>query len=233
MEEEEEEEEEDAGDDHVDPDLPPGGPGPSGGAGHCPECGHQNLDVNFRFCSGCGAPRPAGSPPAAPGAGNHPGSVGAASIPADVSSASSVRQKREGKLVKQREVANFKVPLLAGDAAEQRGWVNTWLAYMRRFDAGTKDFLYQWAHLPFQEGVTKKQLLDPEGLHHLDSLIAADMLDPRHYKGRESMAPLYLELQAYSYSRRSVSDFGRLPRGATCFTAITSGIAWIGGGEAC
>ena len=49
---------------------------------------------------------------------------------------------REAKLVKQRDVQQFKVPLLAGDAAEERVWINCYLAYMRRFNATIEDSLW-------------------------------------------------------------------------------------------
>ena len=35
---------------------------------------------------------------------------------------------KESKLVKQREMQNFKLPLLAGSASEQRGWIHSFLA---------------------------------------------------------------------------------------------------------
>jgi len=100
--------------------------------------------------------------------------------------------------VKQREVQHFKVPTLAGDAAEQRGWINGYLAYMRRFDATTTDSLWHWANRSFKVGVKEKDFHDREGRPHLESLIASDMLDRRHYTGRPEMSDLFLELQAYS-----------------------------------
>ena len=100
--------------------------------------------------------------------------------------------------MKQREVQHFKLPLLAGDAAEQRGWINGYLAYMRRFDATTDDSLWHWANKSFKVGAREKDFLDREGRPHLESLIASDMLDRRHYSGRSELSDLFLELQAYS-----------------------------------
>ena len=100
--------------------------------------------------------------------------------------------------MKQREIQHFKLPTLAGDAAEQRGWVSSFLAYMRRFDATVTDALWHWANRAFKVGAKEKDFSDREGRPHLDSLIASDMLDRRHFTGRSEMADLFLELQAYS-----------------------------------
>ena len=91
------------------------------------------------------------------------------------------KQLREARLVKQREIQHFKLPLLAGDAAEQRGWVNGYLAYMRRFDATVDDSLWHWANRSFAVGAREKDFADREGRPHLESLIASDMLERRHY----------------------------------------------------
>ena len=72
---------------------------------------------------------------------------------------SEVRRLVEAKLVKQREVQGFKLAKLAGSASEQRGWVNAFLAYIRRFDATTHGtFLWEWANKIFQHGMTEEKL---------------------------------------------------------------------------
>ena len=137
----------------------------------CTNCGTQfAVSPGSNFCRVCGAVRPAdetfsaaaaaplgagsrrhgAAPSGASGSGGH-----SAELPfglpreADRNStkaSTATRQVRESKLVKQREITHFKLPLLAGDAAEQRGWINGYLAYMRRFDATQEDFLFKWSN---------------------------------------------------------------------------------------
>ena len=69
---------------------------------------------------------------------------------------------------------------------------------MRRFDATTTDSLWHWANRAFKVGSKERDFVDREGRPHLDSLLASDMLELRHFTGRPEMADLFLELQAYS-----------------------------------
>ena len=190
-------------------------------------CGTQfPAGAGFNFCRLCGAPKPADTPRAAAavpkGAGGmgsggaHSGASGSGGNPGEASpynaprepeqhstkASTTTRRLRESKLVKQREVQHYKLPLLAGDAAEQRGWINAYLAYMRRFDATTEDFLFKWSNKSFKLGIKEKDLEDHECCPHLDSLIASDILDRRHYSNRPEMSDLFLELQAYSEERQ-------------------------------
>ena len=82
----------------------------------------------------------------------------------------------EDKLVKQREIQHFKLPLLSNNAAEQRGWLNSFLAYMSRFDAtASESFIWKWTNKSFQVGLKQKHVGDIEGCTHLDACIASDI----------------------------------------------------------
>ena len=72
---------------------------------------------------------------------------------------------KESKLVNRREIQNFKLPLLAGSASEQRGWIHSFLAYMRRFDATADDSLWHWSSRCFEVGIKERDLADREGAH--------------------------------------------------------------------
>ena len=91
---------------------------------------------------------------------------------------SSERNRRcvENKLVKQREIQGFKLAKLAGTASEQRGCVNAFLAYVRRFDATTLGtFLWEWANKIFQDGITEEKLRNSKRCPHLDAMIASEI----------------------------------------------------------
>ena len=110
---------------------------------------------------------------------------------------SSERQRRlvENKLVKQREIQGFKLAKLAGTASEQRGWVNAFLAYFRRFDATTLGtFLWEWANEIFQHGMSEEKLRNSEACPHLDAMIASEIMQQHHFANRPKMSKLYLEL---------------------------------------
>ena len=154
--------------------------------GPCPE----SIKIHWSSCSrpAAGTPHQGGKEHSehenvdaagreAPG-GSARGSIGASTA---------TRQLREAKLVKQREVQHFKVPTLAGDAAEQRGWINGHLAYMRRFDATTTDSLWHWANKSFKVGVKEKDFLDREGRHDLESLMASDSIGGTTLDGRRCL----------------------------------------------
>ena len=162
------------------------------------------------FCSVCGIGRPAGpNPPGGPAAGG-PGGSPAPSSPghpfgsqvgkaASETSTELARKRMEHKIVKQREIQSFKLPKLAQDAAEQRGWVNAFLAYIRRFDLTPDgDFLWKWVNRAFQLGVTEAQLRDPEGCPNLDALIASEVVQRHHFADRPKLSYLFYELQAYT-----------------------------------
>ena len=208
-EEEEEEEEDDDGDDEVDPDEDP--------VVYCTNCGTPfPTGPGSNFCSVCGTGRPASgmqqravAPAGKAAGGPNGGSGGPPSAKGGAPSAKSSEQRklREAKLVKQREVQSFKLAKLAGDAAEQRGWLSAFLAYIRRFDATERgNFLWGWANKAFQHGVTEKDLIDCEGCPHLDGLIASEIMQQHHYLNRPKMSRLYLELMTYT---EKCKDSGR------------------------
>ena len=185
--EEEEEEEFFEPDEVVEDDTPP--------PPYCTTCGTQfPTGPGSNFCSVCGATRPAsGNPTCAvapkvtkgPGSGAPSGAPPGPDLadgPAASVTSSAARKRKEAQLVKQRGVESFKLPKLAGDAAEQRGWLNAFLAYVRRFDATSEgNFLWKWANKAFRLGVTEKDLRDPEGCPNLDALIASEIMQNHHY----------------------------------------------------
>ena len=198
--EEDDEEEEQEDDEEAEPDR----------GIFCTGCGTKwPTGPGHNFCSVCAAPRPC-LPTGAdmgPGGSAYPRSPKSATALSEKGSAggrdgSSLgsgtgQHPKESKLVKQRELTHFKLPLLAGDAAEQRGWVSSYLAYMRRFDE-KPDSLWHWANRSFATKAKEEDLHDREGRPHLDALLAAEAMDRRHFVGRVELADLFLELQAYS-----------------------------------
>ena len=115
----------------------------------------------------CGSYRPASAHPgppvnaavAASSAGSSaPGKAASTASNSEQSSGSRKTKKvRENKLVRQREVQHFKLPLLANNAEEERDWLHAYLAYMRRFDAtASGTFIWEWINKSFQIGLKQK-----------------------------------------------------------------------------
>ena len=108
------------------------------------------------------------------------------------------KHRSEAKLVSQREIQHFRLPKLASNAAEQRGWTTRATTYVRRFDATRSgDFLGPWFEVCLTIGLKEKDVRDRQGCPRLDNLLVSEMLDERHYKDRPELADLYTELLAY------------------------------------
>ena len=172
-------------------------------AAYCTSCGIVfPLDPGCNFCAGYGAAKPMLNPQTLAvagagfrqGQGNHP-------PPSDGSVKSSKTRAKaaEAKIVNQRMIPTFKIPKLANDAAEQRGWVVSFLAIIRKYDiTSTGDTLWHWLKRAFVLNAKEADFKDCESCPHLDGLIASDLMDQRHYAGRAHLAPLFFQFQSYT-----------------------------------
>ncbi len=119
--------------------------------------------------------------------------------------------------MKYKDLSHFNLGLLPADAAAYRGWKNSLLTQMQRYDCSADNHLISWITLALTaRGKAAKSLRADSGLlPRLDKLIAAEIMVA---KTLTSAGDLALEMQAYV---EECSLEGAPPRGRYMLNMIS------------
>lgn len=188
------------------PTQPPQPPGSDPSGSSSSEDGRRGG--GFPGGNSPGGGTPGGGPPPggfSPYGGNSPGQrsqgVGSTMI------------NDESQIYKAKDLSLVKIETLPADAAQYRGWRNSFLTKASSIDKTGQNRILQWLLQAFTPDTTREMLQATSAeMPRLDAHLASLLMDPRHLRGE-----LGLTFQAYAESEQMQ---GRVPLGRILLNMI-------------